>query len=176
MAEAICRKTVPFVPEVAVVVVCESCQTSADWVTRAEFWVSCEFLLANKTCCDLRCVWRRQIDWWSFPLQRRQFFSHDVLWWPRLRQTKHRSSLFRISKRAVGSVALSQEAEKWPPLQYAHFTWIPFNGDVCVPSCERRAFAVGACPLRFGIDLFKIYVGLHAFTNLTSLNFLSDNF
>ena len=143
IVDAVCSKTVPFEPELAVVVACGSCETSVDWVTRVEFWVSCEFLLPDKSCCDLRCVWRRRIDWWWFPLQRRQFFSHDVLWWSKLRQTKHRPSLFRISKRAFGSVTLSQEAEKWPPLQYAHLTWIPFNGDVCGPSCERRAFAVG---------------------------------
>ena len=33
-----------------------SCETSVNWVTRVEFWVSCEFLLADKTGCDLRCV------------------------------------------------------------------------------------------------------------------------
>ena len=56
IAEAVCSKTVPFVPELAVVVVCGSCKNSVDWVTRFEFWVSCEVLLANKSRCDLRCV------------------------------------------------------------------------------------------------------------------------
>ena len=42
----------PFEPELAVVVDCGSCETSVDWVTRVEFWVSCEFLLAEKSYCD----------------------------------------------------------------------------------------------------------------------------
>ena len=33
----------PFEPELAVAVACGSCETSVDWVTRVEFWISCEF-------------------------------------------------------------------------------------------------------------------------------------
>lgn len=62
-ADAVFSKTVPFNPELAVVVVCRSCGFSVAWLTRVEFCVSCEFLFGADESCCLEMDWR-QIDWW----------------------------------------------------------------------------------------------------------------
>ena len=153
-------------PELAVVVVCWNCETSVDWVTRVKFWESCEFLSAGKSCCDLRCAVDRLID--------DDFHCSDDSSFHKTcsdGSDNHRPSLFRISKGALGRARFHKRLKNDHP----HNTHI---------SLEFPLTEMFACHLvrgehsrwMFWIYLFKIYVGLHTFTYLTSLNFLSNNF